>query len=115
MLPYLLSVVTALGWVGAIVGLVAYYQVSRGRWAADSIQFQAANICAMSMLSLVAAVNGVWPSLAANVAWMVIGAQAILVIVRARRAGRPQVTRVEVAPAEPDVEHFAVGVPAAIR
>ncbi|WP_402463935.1 CBU_0592 family membrane protein [Isoptericola aurantiacus] len=88
MLPYLLSVVTALGWVGAIIGLVAYIQVSRGRWAPNSIQFQAANLCATSMLFLVAAVNGVWPSVAANIAWMVIGGQAILVIVKARHDRR---------------------------
>ncbi|MCK0116090.1 hypothetical protein BCE75_101146 [Isoptericola sp. CG 20/1183] len=101
MLPYLLSVVTALGWVGAIVGLVAYFQVSRGRWAPNSIQFQAANLCATSMLFLVAAVHGVWPSVAANVAWMVIGAQAVLMIVRARRDARRGAKYAEQAYAEP--------------
>lgn len=101
MLPYLLSVVTALGWVGAIVGLVAYFQVSRGRWAPNSIQFQAANLCATSMLFLVAAVHGVWPSVAANVAWMVIGAQAVLMIVRARRDTRRRARYAEQAYTEP--------------
>jgi hypothetical protein len=141
MLPYLLSVVTALGWVGAIVGLVAYFQVSRGRWAPNSIQFQAANLCATSMLFLVAAVHGVWPSVAANVAWMVIGAQAVLMIVRARRDTRRRARYAEqaytepaytegafpettgtapvfaeaTAPAEPVVEHLAARTPLAVR
>ncbi len=135
MLPYLLSVVTALGWVGAIVGLVAYFQVSRGRWAPNSIQFQAANLCATSMLFLVAAVHGVWPSVAANIAWMVIGTQAVLMIVRARRdarrnaeyaerayaeptyseAGTETVFAEAGAPAEPLVDHLAVPTPLAIR
>ncbi|WP_407319999.1 hypothetical protein UQW22_06005 [Isoptericola halotolerans] len=117
MLPYLLSVVTALGWVGAIVGLVAYFQVSRGRWAPNSIQFQAANLCATSMLFLVAAVHGVWPSVAANVAWMVIGAQAVLMIVRARRDTRRRAQYEEQAytePAEP-VDHLTVRTPLAVR
>ena len=101
MLPYLLSVVTALGWVGAIVGLVAYFQVSRGRWAPDSIQFQAANLCATSMLFLVAVVHGAWPSVAANIAWMVIGTQAVLMIVRARRDARRRAAYAEQACTEP--------------
>jgi hypothetical protein len=145
MLPYLLSVVTALGWVGAIVGLVAYFQVSRGRWAPDSIQFQAANLCATSMLFLVAAVHGVWPSVAANIAWMVIGTQAVLMIVRARRGARQNAAYAEqayteptyaengftegvltdtgpgaaladvTAPAEPAVDHLAARTPLAVR
>ncbi|MEK8226679.1 hypothetical protein NKG05_12165 [Oerskovia sp. M15] len=36
-------------------------------------------------MCLVAAVNGVWPSAVANVVWIVIGAQAIAVLVRSRR------------------------------
>jgi len=31
------------------------------------------------------AVNGVWPSAVANVVWIVIGGQAIVVLVKARR------------------------------
>lgn len=116
MLPYLLSVVTALGWVGAIVGLVAYFQVSRGRWAPDSIQFQAANLCATSMLFLVAVVHGAWPSVAANIAWMVIGTQAVLMIVRARRDARRRAAYAEQActePAYPDPALMEAARPAA--
>ncbi|GAA1981188.1 hypothetical protein GCM10009718_17760 [Isoptericola halotolerans] len=126
MSPYLLFVVTVLGWVGAIVGLIAYLQVSRGRWAPTSLPFQLSNLCATSLMFLVAAVNGVWPSAAANIAWMVIGAQALLVIARARRAARPTtvelplvaedvaITRIDVTPAEPAVERFAVAAPAPV-
>jgi len=86
----LMFVITALGWVGALVGLVAYAMVSQGRWSPNSLQFQLANLCATSLMFLVAAVNGVWPSVAANIAWMVIGAQALLVIAKARRNARPR-------------------------
>lgn len=84
----LMLVITALGWFGALAGLLAYVMVSKGRWAPDSLHFQAANLVATSSLFLVAAVNGVWPSVAANIAWMVIGTQTLFVIARARKNAR---------------------------
>jgi hypothetical protein len=86
MSPTLLTVITVLGWIGAAAGLVAYAQVSRGRWTSSSSAFQATNIVAAVLMCVVAGVNGVWPSAAANVAWIVIGIQTLLMAQRARLA-----------------------------
>lgn len=77
-----------LGWIGAAAGVVAYAMVSRGRWAASSAPFQLTNLTAAGLMGMVAAANGVWPSVAANIVWIVIGVQAIVVIVRARARRR---------------------------
>ncbi|MDO8143706.1 MULTISPECIES: hypothetical protein [Isoptericola] len=108
-------VITGLGWFGALIGLVAYAMVSKGRWAPNSLPFQTANLTATSTLFLVAAVEGVWPSVFANVAWMVIGAQALMVMAKARRTGREHVTRVQVAPREPAAEPVVAAAPAVLR
>lgn len=85
----LMTVVTAFGWVGAVAGLVAYAMVSTGKWRPDSIAFQATNVCAASVLMGVAALNGVWPSAASNIAAIAIGGNALLMVARSRgRAAR---------------------------
>ncbi|MBM7817883.1 hypothetical protein JOE63_000360 [Cellulosimicrobium cellulans] len=80
-----------LGWIGAAAGVVAYAMVSRGRWAASSAPFQLTNLTAAGLMGMVAAANGVWPSVAANIVWILIGVQAIVVIVRARARRRAAV------------------------
>ncbi|MFC8597056.1 hypothetical protein [Isoptericola sp. NPDC057191] len=84
----LLTVITALGWAGALAGLIAYGMVSKGRWTASSFAFQITNMCGAVVMTVVAGVNGVWPSAAANLAWIVIGAQTLLTVSKARAAAR---------------------------
>ncbi|WP_159793205.1 CBU_0592 family membrane protein [Puerhibacterium puerhi] len=84
----LVTVITVLGWVGAVAGIVAYGMVSKGRWGAGSLAFQITNLGGAVLMFLVAAANGVWPSAAANVAWIVIGGQALTTILRERAAQR---------------------------
>ena len=103
----LISLITLLGWVGAVAGIVAYGMVSRGQWGPGSFAFQLTNLGGATAMFLVAAVNGVWPSAAANVAWMVIGTHATITILRRRAADRA--ARREVQPAEREDEH--VGEP----
>jgi len=94
----LLTVITALGWGGALAGLVAYGMVSKGRWTANSFAFQVTNMAGAVVMTVVAGVNGVWPSAAANVAWIVIGAQTLVTVQKARVAARREqedVARVE--------------------
>lgn len=86
----LMTVVTTLGWIGALAGVLAYAMVSRGRWSADSLAFQLTNLAGAGAMLAVAAVNGVWPSAAANMAWLVIGASAVFALGRARSRGRNQ-------------------------
>jgi hypothetical protein len=81
----LMMVATALGWVGAIAGLVAYAMVSRGRWNADSLAFQGTNMLAGVTMLTVAATNGVWPSAAANIVVIVIGVHAVTTVLRAKK------------------------------
>ena len=69
----LVNLITAFGWVGAVAGLTAYMMVSRGKWVAASLAFQLTNVAAATMMFAVAAMNGVWPSAAANLAWIGIG------------------------------------------
>lgn len=98
----LMTVVTAFGWVGAVAGLVAYAMVSQGKWRPDSIAFQVTNVCAASILMGVAALNGVWPSAASNVAAIAIGGNALFVLARSRgRTARD--TASDEAPAAPAV------------
>lgn len=80
----LMTVATAFGWVGAVAGLVAYAMVSQGKWRPDSVVFQATNLCAALILMGVAAINGVWPSAAANVAAIAIGGNALWMVARSR-------------------------------
>ncbi|GAB2468245.1 hypothetical protein [Xylanimonas ulmi] len=84
----LLAVVTVFGWVGAAAGILAYGMVSKGYWGAGSFAFQLTNLGAATAMLLVAAANGVWPSAAANFAWIAIGAHSTLVIWRKRAAER---------------------------
>jgi hypothetical protein len=81
----LMLVVTVLGWVGALAGLVAYAMVSRGRWSADSMAFQGTNMLAAGTLLTVAAANGIWPSAASNLAAILIGVNAVYTVVRAKK------------------------------
>jgi LytS/YehU family sensor histidine kinase len=98
----LMMVATALGWVGAIAGLVAYAMVSRGRWNADSLAFQGTNMLAGVTMLTVAATNGVWPSAAANIAAILIGANAVATVLRAKKRKADQ--QAESAPALTVVE-----------
>ncbi|WP_418275492.1 CBU_0592 family membrane protein [Isoptericola jiangsuensis] len=87
----ILTLITALGWVGAVAGLVAYAMVSRGRWSSSSWAFQITNIAGAIIMTVVAGVNGVWPSAAANVAWIVIGIQTLMMASKNRQAAQAAV------------------------
>ncbi|WP_139123175.1 CBU_0592 family membrane protein [Cellulosimicrobium cellulans] len=103
MLVTLDTFVMILGWVGAAAGVVAYAMVSRGRWTPSSAHFQLTNLGAAGLMGLVAAANGVWPSVFANLVWIVIGVQAVVLLVRARRRRLAEIAE----PAPQDVELVA--------
>lgn len=102
----LMMVATALGWVGAVAGLVAYAMVSRGRWDADSLAFQGTNMLAGVTMLTVAATNGVWPSAAANIAAILIGVHAVTTVLRAKKR-KAQSAPTQSAPALSVVEDIA--------
>ncbi|WP_187138367.1 CBU_0592 family membrane protein [Cellulomonas timonensis] len=78
--------ITSLGWIGALVCVAAYGLVSRGTWSASSTRYQVANTIGALLLCVVAARSQVWPSVASNIAWALIGAHALTAVVRGRRA-----------------------------
>lgn len=80
----LVNLITAFGWLGAFAGIFAYLMVSRGKWIAASLTFQLTNVVAAFLMFMVAAMNGVWPSAAANVAWLGIGLISTHKILRER-------------------------------
>lgn len=88
--------ITLLGWTGAFTCVVAYGLVSTGTWSASSRRYQVLNVAGALMLSVVAARSQVWPSVAANVVWAVIGAHAFATLVRSRRAPAERVAAVPV-------------------
>ena len=81
--------ITSLGWIGALVCVAAYGLVSRGTWSASSTRYQVANTIGALLLCVVAARSQVWPSVASNIAWALIGAHALTAVVRGRRAPAP--------------------------
>ncbi|MCL1871757.1 MAG: hypothetical protein FWF90_15280 [Promicromonosporaceae bacterium] len=86
----IVALITLFGWVGAVAGIVAYGMVSKGHWGPGSFAFQLTNLGGAAAMFLVAMVNGVWPSAAANVAWIVIGGHSTLTILRKRAHARAE-------------------------
>ena len=80
-------VITALGWVGAVLCLAAYLLVSTGRWQASSGRYQLANVVSGLLMGTIAAAGGVWPSAVTNAVWAVVGLVTCLTLLRTRRRG----------------------------
>ena len=71
------------GWLGALGTMGAYALVSQRRLHAHSLRYQAINAVGASLLALSALSADNWPSLAANLVWMLIALASLL---RAPRA-----------------------------
>ncbi len=86
------------GWVGGVLGIVAYALVSRGRVAPESAVFQGTNIVAAAMLAVAALHHGALPSAFMNLAWIGFGCQALVLASRRTRTAyeRPEPGRDEV-------------------
>ncbi len=73
------------GWAGAVVLLLGYFQVSRGRLPGDGTGFQVASVTGSVGLGLEAVDGGVWPAVVVNGLWTVIGTTALIRALRRRR------------------------------
>jgi len=104
------ALVTALGWVGAVTCLVAYVCVTRGRWAPTSGRYQLANVVSGLLMGLVAASSGVWPSVVTNAVWAVVGAHAVVVVLKARRQRQRAAAGLAPADAAPGAPVEAIAV-----
>ena len=66
------------GWVGALTTMGAYGMVSQRRLHAHSLRYQAINAVGALLLALSALSADNWPSLAANLVWMLIALASLL-------------------------------------
>ena len=71
------------GWIGAAEFLFAYFLVSKGRIAGDSLRYQALNLSASVLLLVNCAHTGAWPSAIANTFYVFIGISILLTVKRA--------------------------------
>ena len=67
------NVAMVIGWVGALGSMSAYWAVSTGRVAPDSLRYHGLNICACALLALACVNIGAWPSVVTNLLFMSIG------------------------------------------
>ena len=74
------------GWTGAAAILSAYLAVSMG-WLKAGRGFQTANLLGACAFIVNGAFHEAWPSVATNIAWLLISAVALL---RMRSATQPQ-------------------------
>jgi hypothetical protein len=79
-----LLIFDSLGWVGAILLLLAYALVSFKKLAADSLAYQGMNVAASVLLAVNTIYHGAFPSSFVNIVWTFIALFAILTIVRQR-------------------------------
>jgi hypothetical protein len=65
------------GWAGAVAILGAYLAVSMG-WLKAGRRFQLANLLGACAFIVNSAFHGAWPSVATNIAWLLISTIALL-------------------------------------
>lgn len=69
--------VTSAGWTATVALLVGYALVSSGRLAGDGRAYQVTNVLGSLGLGAAAFAGRVWPSVALNAVWAVIGIAAL--------------------------------------
>ncbi len=80
------TLAAVLGWIGAVLLIVAYWLVSTRRVHGSGVVFQTLNICGSTGLGAAAVSGGVWSAVTLNGIWVAIG-----VVVLARRlTGEPR-------------------------
>lgn len=69
--------VEIVGWVGAVLILLAYVLLTLGKIQAQSVAYQAMNVAGAAGFIVNGWANGALPSAALNVIWMGIGVYAL--------------------------------------
>jgi hypothetical protein len=72
------ALIEVLGWLGAVLLVVAYALVSSGRVDGRSKLYQSLNIADGVLLGVNTAWHHAWPSAVVNVIWVVIAAVALM-------------------------------------
>lgn len=68
----IISVVSILGWAGAVIGLVAYFLLSVNKMSGTSLQYQTLNITSAILVFTNSFYHGAYPSAMVNVVWVFI-------------------------------------------
>ena len=74
--------IEVVGWVGAILILLAYMLISADKLSGQSRLFQWMNVVGAAGIAINAWWHGAWPAVALDVAWMIIGGVALWQIMR---------------------------------
>ena len=77
------SLISIGGWIGVAELLMAYFMVSKGTIAGDSLKYQALNITGSVMLTINCASSGAWPSVIANAFYLMVGINILFTVKRA--------------------------------
>ena len=77
------SLISLGGWIGAAELLIAYFLVSKGTIAGDSLKYQALNITGSVLLTINCASSGAWPSVIANAFYLLVGINILFTVKRA--------------------------------
>ncbi|MDC4233856.1 hypothetical protein M3T53_09100 [Actinomyces sp. B33] len=67
------DIAMVLGWFGAAGSMGAYYLVSSGRFASDSLRYHGLNMAACALLVVACCATGSWPSMVTNLLFILIG------------------------------------------
>ena len=71
------TIISLIGWLGAISYLVAYILVSLRKLEGDSITFQVLNLAGGVCLTINTYYNTAYPATALNLAWVIIAIYTI--------------------------------------
>ena len=77
------SLISIGGWIGAAELLVAYFLVSKGTLAGDSLRYQFLNLTGSVLLIINCAATGAWPSVSANAFYLLVGINILFTVKRA--------------------------------
>ena len=67
-----------LGWIGALLVILAYFMVSTRRVAGDALAYQLLNIAGGILLIINTVIYGAYPSSGVNLVWVAIAVYSIL-------------------------------------
>lgn len=73
-----------LGWIGAVLLLWAYFQVSHKKWDGNSLVYNMYNVIGSVLVGANALYFGALPSTGINIIWLVIGVHALTRIRRGK-------------------------------
>ena len=75
--------IDALGWIGAIMLLYAYMQVSSGRWTGQTRVFQLLNVGGSILFIINSGFHRAYPSVFVNIVWSAVALRTLVQISRA--------------------------------